>query len=408
MAMRKLASLTPLSKQPRLIKFWIGQSDLTLLVISIVAYAVGLAVYVINSQHSVVSIVTCVGAAACTVGIAIVWLHQVLERLLHRRRRKGSTDESSPDDYDPYDDDDDVSNSGTDAGSTHWVDSGLVRRMSNQSSDSGHEGFFGHIAVKIGLTGSSDEQKTIEISDEIVESDSNVYIRHPGAEETDEPEDSKRYISLLKDISKVSNTDTHPFDHFNRGEIAHMRCSPDGKWVAICHQHACIVYDLKNVTKHFVLHADNEKRSAEHAEWAQEGSILLTRTDKELRLWKISRDESDSEALPYEKRYILQTGLCKYVKWLSQREFLVLSDRGTLYRVDYKDGTKEATLLTEPDAKGYQVTQVYPIIPEKMEWIICLGTRSAKLPQDILSDFEVEGDGVDYVLGTPILLEICV
>ena len=51
---------------------------------------------------------------------------------------------------------------------------------------------------------------------------------------------------------------------------------------------------------------------------------------------------------------------------------------------DSETGTKEATLLTEPNSKGYQVTQVYPIVAGKTEWILCLGTRLANLPQDIL------------------------
>lgn len=45
--------------------------------------------------------------------------------------------------------------------------------------------------------------------------------------------------------------------------------------------------------KHVTLLADDDKNSAEHAEWALEGSTLLTRTEKELRLWKIPESTSE-------------------------------------------------------------------------------------------------------------------
>ncbi len=92
--------------------------------------------------------------------------------------------------------------------------------------------------------------------------------------------------------------------------------------------------------KHVTLLADDDKHSAEHAEWALEGDTLLTRTEKELRLWKIPESTSEyfktnvrlhtivnfqglmgllQEYLNYEQRYVLQEGHCKYIKWLSHR-----------------------------------------------------------------------------------------
>lgn len=51
------------------------------------------------------------------------------------------------------------------------------------------------------------------------------------------------YIARLKNVRMV--VDSGAFEDFKRGKIAHMRCSPSGRWVVVCHEHACIVYDAE-------------------------------------------------------------------------------------------------------------------------------------------------------------------
>ncbi len=69
-----------------------------------------------------------------------------------------------------------------------------------------------------------------------------------GVEEVDvqgagsEP-DSTEYIARLQYMRKTVDSGT--FDAFKRGKISHMRCSPSGRWVVVCHEHACIVYDAE-------------------------------------------------------------------------------------------------------------------------------------------------------------------
>ncbi len=155
------ARMTPLSKQPLLIKFWIRQSDVTLLVISIIAYVVGLAVYVIKSQvgtciryiswevklncafqHSVVSIVTCVGTTCCAVGIGIVWGHHFYENIYRRWKKSPTVDSSLTEDTQSSEDY---------QSNFHWwgkgptVDSSLDKTTQSPENDS--EGIFRHVVV---------------------------------------------------------------------------------------------------------------------------------------------------------------------------------------------------------------------------------------------------------------------
>lgn len=63
--------------------------------------------------------------------------------------------------------------------------------------------------------------------------------------------DSAEYIARLQFVRKAVDSGT--FDAFKRGKIAHMRCSPSGRWVVVCHEHACIVYDAEVSDLNFVM-----------------------------------------------------------------------------------------------------------------------------------------------------------
>ncbi len=56
------------------------------------------------------------------------------------------------------------------------------------------------------------------------------------------------YINHLKNLKKLDSEHASGLDALDNnicGQISHMRCSPDGCWVVVCHKHACIVYDLE-------------------------------------------------------------------------------------------------------------------------------------------------------------------
>ncbi len=94
-----------------------------------------------------------------------------------------------------------------------------------------------------------------------------------------------------------------------------MRCSPDGRWLVVCYELACLVYDVKGmfVQDNFIqwlmmsrfpffrttlvtkLTQEDVQQSAEHAEWSPTGEYLLTRTKKELRLWKAPSSDEENK-----------------------------------------------------------------------------------------------------------------
>jgi len=209
------------------------------------------------------------------------------------------------------------------------------------------------------------------------------------------------YTRKLEPIEKRS-TQSDPA--FRRGEITHMRCSPKGQWVVVCHKHTCIVYDLQNDLKCVTLQADN-KYSAEHAEWHPTGPMLLTRTEKEIRLWKMPDQfpdpgDSDSE-LTCQTRYIFDDGRqrCNYIKWLDDKEFLLLTNQHAIHRIDISLGTLEVIQFAQDsDVKDkYHISQVYPIKANKIDKVICLATKIAKF-SDSESAVQPNADGVDYFL----------
>ncbi len=143
-----------------------------------------------------VSIVTCVGTTCCAVGIGIVWGHHFYENI-YRRWKKSPTVNSSLTE--------DTQSSEDYQSNFHWWGKG----------------------------------PTVDSSlDKIVNPDGKASAVDK------EDQDSGNYIRDLQSIRKDPDAEGDTFNHFKRGEIDHLRCSPDGRWVVICHRHACIVYDL--------------------------------------------------------------------------------------------------------------------------------------------------------------------
>ncbi len=72
-----------------------------------------------------------------------------------------------------------------------------------------------------------------------------ILMNSAAAFETKQQEDSRiiDFIDALEHLEKLP--DSAPSSSVPLGEIAHMRCSPDGRWVAVCYKRACIVYDME-------------------------------------------------------------------------------------------------------------------------------------------------------------------
>ncbi len=146
----------------------------------------------------------------------MVWGQHFIEGMKHRRR-KGTTIKLEPSMDDSPDSHDD-----------HLLSQVRVANLKNLSHLHG-------------------DGKTIEISDGTAQGTTPDTGFNTTENDVDNAADNRYlgdYTNLLGSMTEVSHSGSDPFDHFKRGGIAHMRCSPDGKWVAICHQHACIVYDL--------------------------------------------------------------------------------------------------------------------------------------------------------------------
>lgn len=80
-----------------------------------------------------------------------------------------------------------------------------------------------------------------ESSDEITVDDTAVFGQeHP---EQYDPRLSRTYIEHLSNVRKGPRSEV--FSDFKRGPIEHMRCSPDGQWLVVCYELACLVYDVK-------------------------------------------------------------------------------------------------------------------------------------------------------------------
>lgn len=59
------------------------------------------------------------------------------------------------------------------------------------------------------------------------------------------PPESNGYIQSLRKIKRALHNLTSQHHHYKRGAIAHMRLSHSGRWLVVCHENVCIVYDVK-------------------------------------------------------------------------------------------------------------------------------------------------------------------
>ncbi|KLO06889.1 hypothetical protein SCHPADRAFT_674868 [Schizopora paradoxa] len=220
--------------------------------------------------------------------------------------------------------------------------------------------------------------------------------------------DFREYVHYLRNMQQHENETLSFESRFNRLDpIVHMRCSPDGRWLAVCHFSTCRVYDLELKTCLYFIPGNNYDTLAEHVEWALNGPIILTRSKKELKLWRIPESSVDypkyGEFLKYERRYIFQrtevSDNCKYIKWLNERDFLLLRNDGAIHQVDFMAGTNNIIKFNRELMRIYQISQVYPIAANSIDKMLCLATK--KMPaydgSIVSADHVAESDGVDYL-----------
>lgn len=177
-----------------------------------------------------VAIVTCAVGVCCAVGIAIVCGNHFREKFVRWRKKRSA------------------------AGSSLWSTRHLAFSKDKQTSFQLQE-------VKVYQHGDSNSRNTIVIDSEFhpaealrqmsmhkseKDDSTDEADNHPGTSE----QDSNGYITRLKNVRKV--VDSGAFVDFKRGKISHMRCSPSGRWVVVCHEHACIVYDAEVSGLHFL------------------------------------------------------------------------------------------------------------------------------------------------------------
>jgi len=205
-----------------------------------------------------------------------------------------------------------------------------------------------------------------------------------------DPRLSRAYIDYLQHVRQGAKSGL--FSDFKRGRIEHMRCSPDGRWLVVCYELACLVYDVKKEFGYQNLTLEDAQQSAEHAEWSPNGEFLLTRTKKELRLWKTPSNDGDDKFVFVRKRFGLPGGNYRYIKWVSQDDFLLLTDGTEIFFVNREKGLKEVNRLALPD--DFKVTQVFPLT-QRLDCILCLAKKKVEVDD---AHGEADSEGIDYLL----------
>ncbi len=172
-------------------------------------------------QHPAVAVFTCLGAACCALGIALVWQNHWNLRNTYRSS-EGSRIKGSPFKIDrnrnilpPID--------GPNYISTQLKGVTVAKPIIYMDEES-----------KLGTEGATKGSH-----------ENGILTNYASAFETKQQEDSRiiDFIDALEHLEKLP--DSAPSSSVPLGEIAHMRCSPDGRWVAVCYKRACIVYDME-------------------------------------------------------------------------------------------------------------------------------------------------------------------
>lgn len=156
-------------------------------------------------QHPAVAVFTCTGEACCAIGIALVW-----------RRSWNKQDISALEDSNIW---------------TLHFDNLFHRRTGrNTGENPGRPNAPkkpGKLTISMGQkAGTRMDQSTSE------ELSTNESFGIAGSEEY-----ILRLMAMDKSSMQCANT--------SFGEISHLRCSPDGKRVAICHKNACVIYSIQ-------------------------------------------------------------------------------------------------------------------------------------------------------------------
>ncbi|KLO17476.1 hypothetical protein SCHPADRAFT_163130 [Schizopora paradoxa] len=359
MTMRKVVSSTPLNAQPWYITFWIRQSYAALLVIAVIMYVLGLGIYVIKTQHVVAAVIPCVLGGACAIGVSIVSWRHVRDILVNwwRSRHEKVTKEGEE------------------------SDDAFMKHLDQVIVDNNNAELFREFFPMEDDESSIDEK--VQLEEEQLPEEMERYNPHL----------SRAYINYLQHVRQGAKSGL--FSDFKRGRIEHMRCSPDGRWLVVCYELACLVYDVKNNFEYQNLTQEDAQQSAEHAEWSPTGEYLLTRTKKELRLWKTPLGVPGAEENKFEllkKRFGLPGGQYRYIKWVNRDDFLLLTDGADIFFVNRERGLREVNRLAVPD--DFKVTQVFPLTP-RFDTILCLAKKKVEIDD---TKGEADSEGVDYLL----------
>jgi len=398
----KVILSTPMSQQPHLVSFWIRHSHSVLLVFAVFCYSVGLGIFVFKTQPKLIKATSTFIGAVCAVGLATIAFSYTVN-IFNRRTLKSEPEplaHLSPLGYGGINAEE-MGRSGTDledglggesqANSLadeveivtlkeppeltpqigdvprilwNWQWLVLVRareyiselyRRARECISNLHRRARDSQQDPPPASGNNNRNRTRNrkplaqaAQDEVHSSKSALPQAQPGAGDYEENLGKVRLLeSATLDLGEKFK---FLFEHGLGAEILHWRISPSGRWLVICHVGACIVYDIKQQLRSVVLgtNTDHDLRNRElevaaHAAWApKDDTILLTRTSKRIRLWKIVElldggglavSANVTHQYSFGTEYSLNGAVFRYARWLDGTEFIVLDNNGVFYCV---------------------------------------------------------------------------
>jgi len=136
--------------------------------------------------------------------------------------------------------------------------------------------------------------------------------------------------------------------------------------------------------------------------------LLLTRSRQYVILWEIPENQhgktSPKPKLKHCFAFLNSRDRFKYIKWLTAKEFIALSDDDDLYRVNYEARSHSVFRLSLPWQENFHIFQVYPLSMDKEpKGFICLANKEITIRKDLdPSQSTIDSDGpspgVDYIL----------
>jgi len=251
-------------------------------------------------------------------------------------------------------------------------------------------------------------------------------LENPGKSHDEKPEDqegpepnelydfhqSRSYLELIPFLHEKEQRGA-PFSYKWNG-VKYMKCSPDGRWLVVCYGRSCVVYDVNSSKDIFVTSStawqilmwDDNQPPVEHAEWSPDSKHLLTRTRKNLELWQIPApvegkvaEGSDSDQNEFKSEFKVVTpgykfhaGYYRYMKWINNDSFLLMTNGPEMQIFDRVTGHRETCRLNLQ--REFRITEVFPLT-EDLDRILCLATRAVNLDDP---HKELNSEGVDYIL----------